>query len=104
MIQRRGFLSAILAAGFAPAAVSSGVLMPVRAIWTPYDNYGYSHDLMIDEIFRILKANPRALQAKVKQWDSEYSVKIERPKLNIARTNEFISKVVNEARMQVSAR
>lgn len=32
MMQRRGFLGAILAAGFAPAAVGSGVLMPVRRI------------------------------------------------------------------------
>lgn len=29
-MKRRGFLASILAAGFAPAAVGSGVLMPVR--------------------------------------------------------------------------
>ena len=30
MMQRRGFLGAMLAAGMAPAVVKSGVLMPVR--------------------------------------------------------------------------
>lgn len=34
MIARRGFLGAILAAG---AAVGSGILMPVRKLWTPND-------------------------------------------------------------------
>ena len=34
-MQRRGFLAGILAAGFAPAAIGSGVLMPVRRIVTP---------------------------------------------------------------------
>jgi hypothetical protein len=33
-MQRRGFLAGILAAGFAPAAIGSGVLMPVRKIAT----------------------------------------------------------------------
>ena len=31
-MERRGFLAGILAAGFAPAAIGSGVLMPVRAL------------------------------------------------------------------------
>jgi len=34
-MNRRGFLQAILAAGVAPAFVGSGVLMPVRELWTP---------------------------------------------------------------------
>lgn len=37
-MQRRGFLAGILAAGFAPAAVGSGILMPVKKVqlssWT----------------------------------------------------------------------
>ena len=33
MINRRGFLQSILAAGIAPAVVGSGILMPVRQIW-----------------------------------------------------------------------
>lgn len=33
-MQRRSFLAGILAAGFAPAAIGSGVLMPTRQIWT----------------------------------------------------------------------
>lgn len=35
MTTRRGLLAGILAAGFAPAAIGSGVLMPVRAIVLP---------------------------------------------------------------------
>ena len=34
-MNRRGFLGAMLAAAVAPAVVKSGVLMPVRPIWTP---------------------------------------------------------------------
>ena len=34
-MERRGFLAGILAAGFAPAFVGSGVLMPVRSIALP---------------------------------------------------------------------
>lgn len=37
MIGRRGFLASILAAGVAPAAVGSGILMPVRRIADPYE-------------------------------------------------------------------
>jgi outer membrane lipoprotein SlyB len=36
MSTRRGFLAGILAAGFAPAAIGSGVLMPVRKIVQPF--------------------------------------------------------------------
>lgn len=36
-MNRRGFLAGILASGFAPAAVGSGVLMPVRRILLPGD-------------------------------------------------------------------
>ena len=35
MIGRRGFIAGILGACAAPAIVRSGVLMPVRTIWTP---------------------------------------------------------------------
>lgn len=35
MLNRRGFLGAMLAACSAPAYVGSGVLMPVKALWTP---------------------------------------------------------------------
>lgn len=35
MTTRRGFLGAILAAGVAPAAVGSGILMPVKKIAFP---------------------------------------------------------------------
>jgi hypothetical protein len=35
-MNRRGFLGAILAAGFAPAAIGSGVLMPARPLWRPW--------------------------------------------------------------------
>lgn len=38
-MNRRGFLGAILAAGVAPAAIGSGVLMPVKRIVTPDRNF-----------------------------------------------------------------
>lgn len=38
MTTRRGFLAGILAAGFAPAAIGSGVLMPVRKIAGLYED------------------------------------------------------------------
>lgn len=34
-MNRRGFLGSILAAGMAPAAISSGVLMPLGKVWVP---------------------------------------------------------------------
>lgn len=34
-LSRRSFLGVILAAGVAPAAIGSGILMPVRKLWTP---------------------------------------------------------------------
>lgn len=34
-MKRRSFLASILASGFAPAAIGSGVLMPVRALAMP---------------------------------------------------------------------
>lgn len=36
MLNRRGFLAGILAAGVAPAAIGSGILMPVRKIVRPH--------------------------------------------------------------------
>lgn len=39
-MNRRGFLSGILAVGMAPAFVGSGVLMPIKKIWTPEPTSG----------------------------------------------------------------
>lgn len=36
-MNRRGLLRGILAAGMAPAIGTTGILMPVRRIWTPPD-------------------------------------------------------------------
>lgn len=36
-MNRRSFLASILASGFAPAAIGSGVLMPVRQLVLPAD-------------------------------------------------------------------
>lgn len=53
-MQRRGFLAGILAAGFAPAAIGSGVLMPVKKIqrlsWTVQEGPG------------IMLINPKAIR------------------------------------------
>lgn len=40
MMRRRSFLASILAAGFAPAAIGSGILMPVRQLVTPWATFG----------------------------------------------------------------
>ena len=58
MMQRRGFLGAMLAAGMAPAVVKSGVLMPVRPpiITDPsmtireYLAIDHGHDHMVDAL------------------------------------------------------
>jgi hypothetical protein len=34
-MNRRGFLSGIIAAGMAPAVVGSGILMPLGKVWVP---------------------------------------------------------------------
>jgi hypothetical protein len=47
MIDRRGFMASILAAGFAPAAIGSGVLMPVARLWTPLSAFIMPNDLML---------------------------------------------------------
>jgi hypothetical protein len=44
---RRGFLAGILAASFAPAAIGSGVLMPVRKVAAPWFS-GELHGLWIN--------------------------------------------------------
>lgn len=54
-MNRRGFLSSILAAGMAPAAIGSGVLMPVRQIWTPHRVL--TPELIAQEAFRILSTS-----------------------------------------------
>jgi hypothetical protein len=41
MTTRRSFMASILAAGFAPAAIGSGVLMPVRRIVAPLVKPGW---------------------------------------------------------------
>lgn len=48
MTSRRGLLASILAAGYAPAAVGSGVLMPVRRI-VAHDEW-WSHLVMTDVV------------------------------------------------------
>ena len=50
MIQRRGFLGSILAAGMAPAFVGAKVLMPVRAIAMP----AWTYDELVNEAARKL--------------------------------------------------
>jgi hypothetical protein len=48
-MNRRGFLSAILAAGVAPAFIGSSVLMPVRKLWTPPDHIVVRPGLGLDD-------------------------------------------------------
>lgn len=50
MTTRRGFLASILAAGVAPAAIGSGVLMPVRQIWTPVNSLKMGNTLLTPQM------------------------------------------------------
>ena len=54
-MNRRGFLSSILAAGVAPAAIGSGVLMPIRQIWAP--SRILTAEMITREALRILEQN-----------------------------------------------
>lgn len=38
-MNRRGFLQGIIAAGVAPAFVGSSILMPVKKLWTPSEEW-----------------------------------------------------------------
>ncbi len=44
-MNRRSFLSSILAAGIAPAVVGSGILMPVRKIVVPTETWLYTENM-----------------------------------------------------------
>lgn len=56
-MNRRGFLSSILAAGVAPAAIGSGVLMPVKQIWTPVRIQMFDPRMFTQEALRIFEQN-----------------------------------------------
>lgn len=53
-MNRRGLLAGILAAGFAPAAVGSGILMPVRrlrhALQHPWPIHGFGVDWTVESL------------------------------------------------------
>lgn len=58
-LKRRGFLGSILAAGFAPAAVASGVLMPLGKVWRPDQRMNatevwHRQQAMLDDIERAI--------------------------------------------------
>ena len=49
-MDRRGFLQSILAAGVAPAVVGSGILMPIKKLWTPppiWNGFAYGRFVII---------------------------------------------------------
>jgi hypothetical protein len=48
-MNRRGFLGSILAAGYAPAAIGSGVLMPVRKVWVPEQHFVHRVEAQADD-------------------------------------------------------
>jgi hypothetical protein len=68
MSTRRGFLASILAAGFAPAAIGSGVLMPVKKIASPIGSWadgegGFTlvNPMTRQEMQHIINAHARAM-------------------------------------------
>lgn len=60
MTTRRSFLASILAAGMAPAAVGSGILMPVKKIIAPWFLVipGSDFEEMTMPVDEYLRANP----------------------------------------------
>lgn len=50
MTTRRGFLASILAAGVAPAAIGSNVLMPIKTIWTPVNSLQTGNTLLTPQM------------------------------------------------------
>lgn len=81
-LSRRGFLrgmAGILASGFAPAVIGSGVLMPVRAIWRPdHDNVlAYTEIWSAGSGIRIIPNDPRDAElARVLESAVNYANKI----------------------------
>jgi len=60
MTTRRSFLSSILAAGMAPAAVGSGILMPVKKIIAPQliNVYDYKPEINFENWLELCPAHP----------------------------------------------
>ena len=92
-MERRGFLKSMLALGVAPAVITSGVLMPVRAIALPTDaevlavagggNTLLTPELITREALRILNENISFMSTVNRQFDEAFSpsgtIKIRRP-------------------------
>jgi hypothetical protein len=100
-MNRRGFLgglSAILASGFAPAAIGSGVLMPVRPlVWAPRSvveiigvDRGFTADRSLSlGVRRMEDGSWRLLEISVmpadKSWPTCFSFSHERNGVNVFR-------------------
>jgi hypothetical protein len=76
MTSRRGFLAGILAAGFAPAAIGSGVLMPTRKLIAP-DLSAALMRAMLDNVG--LATNPRLIRGEIGAIDDGFAFKTSHP-------------------------
>jgi len=97
MMQRRGFLGVMLAAGVAPAFVGSKILMPVKAIALPYDasesvyalNMQKSMEAMTREMLAVLNGCLRFSgnieREYVEPWEAGRTVVVRRPRQLLAR-------------------
>lgn len=85
-MNRRGFLTGILALGAAPAIVRATSLMPGRAIWVPGHLVAYgsmtvesefvlpvTYDQITREALRILQGNIILREASRPDWDKAYA-------------------------------
>lgn len=59
-MQRRGFLGAVLAAGVAPAAIGSGILMPVKKIVLvdPFGQFGFAEVVVEGKMLKFRRFDP----------------------------------------------
>lgn len=81
-MNRRGFLAGILASGFAPAAIGSGVLMPVRAIVRPVSGLSMlmAADADRSTVFmQITRAKVRHLEQRIRDELAENERMTHRP-------------------------
>ncbi len=86
-MNRRGFLSAILAAGVAPAFVGSSVLMPVRSLVLPTveevvavsGNTLLTIDMITREALRIFEETGAFMRSMNRQYEASGTVRVRRP-------------------------
>jgi hypothetical protein len=91
VMERRGFLRAMLAVGMAPAVVKAGILMPVRKIAVPElvlsSNSLITCSMITKEALRILEENAGFLA----HINRDYAPIFRGGSIRVARPNRYMS-------------